>query len=84
MERGREKREDANGGGREQWSEGGEQWRERGRDGGKAQGREGNFKEGTLTSIQHTAHKTTHNAALALETLVLQIQMLNGYRYTIL
>ena len=27
----------------------------------------------TLASIQHTVHKTTHNAALAIETLVLQI-----------
>ena len=39
-------------------------------------GREGKFKGGTLrrtlASIQYTAHKTTHNAAIA--TLVLQIQ----------
>ena len=41
-------------------------------------GREGNFKGGalrrTLASIQYTAHKTTHNAALDIATLVLQIQ----------
>ena len=38
-------------------------------------GREGNFKGGTLEDAgQYTVHKTTHNAALALETLVLQIK----------
>ena len=40
--------------------------------------REGNFKGGTLgrtlVSIQYTAHEPTHNAALALETWVLQIK----------
>ena len=50
---------------------------------GEERGREGNFKGGTLrrtlASIQYTAHKTTHNAALALDTLVLQLKMLNGY-----
>ena len=41
----------------------------------------GNIKGGTLRftlSIQYTAHKTTLNAALALETLVLKIK--NGER----
>ena len=46
--------------------------------GGREIGRDGNFKGctlwRTLTSIQYTAHKTTHNAALAITTLVLQIQ----------
>ena len=45
--------------------------------GKKGVGREGNFKEGTirrtLASIQYTALKTTHNVALAISTLVLQI-----------
>ena len=63
--------EEANGGGREQQREGG-------REGGREQGREGNSKGGTmsrtLASIQHTAHKITHNAALAFETLILQIK----------
>ena len=39
---------------------------------------EGNFKGGTLrrtlANIQNTMHKTTHNAALALETLVLPMK----------
>ena len=41
----------------------------------------GNIKGGILRrtlSIQYTAHKTTHNAALALETLVFKIK--NGER----
>ena len=46
-------------GGSEEWSKGG-----------------GNFKEGTLprttARMQCKMHKTTHNAALALETLLLQ------------
>ena len=41
-------------------------------------GREGNFKGGTLrrtlVCIQYTPHKTTHNAALAIATLILQIK----------
>ena len=45
-------------------------------------GREGKFKGATLRRtlasgsrpIQYTAHKTTHNATLAIATLVLQIQ----------
>ena len=41
-------------------------------------GREGNFKGCTLmrilANIQYTVHKTTHNAALVLETLVLQMK----------
>ena len=47
--------------------------------GGKEIGREGNFNGGTLRRtlasrpIQYTAHKTTHNAALAIASLVLQI-----------
>ena len=57
----------------------GEEWRERGRsDGGRGQGREGNLKgctlRRTLASIHYAAHKTTHNMALALETLLLQIE----------
>ena len=55
-------------------SEGDEQRRE--------QGRAGNVKGCALRrtlSIQYTANRTTHNAALALETLVLKI--VNGYNY---
>ena len=44
--------------------------------GGIVIGREGNFKGGTLrrtrASMQYTVHKTTHNTAPALESLVLQ------------
>ena len=45
--------------------------------GGREIGQEGNFKGGTLrrtlaTIIQHTVHKTTHNATIA--ALFLQIQ----------
>ena len=72
---GSEGRKEASGGGREQRSEREEQVRSVGR---REIGREGNFKGGTmrrtLTSIQYTAHKTTHNTALAIATLVLQIQ----------
>ena len=71
--------EEASGGGREQRSEGEEQLRSVG---GIETGKEGNFKRGTprrkLASIQYTAHKITHNAALAIATLELQIQV-NGY-----
>ena len=53
-------------------------WEKRGRKGDREIGREGNFKRGTLrgtlASIQYTAHKTTHNAALVIATLVLRIQ----------
>ena len=75
-------------GGSEEEREGDEQGRsEGGREGAREQGREGNFKGGTpmstLASIQYTAHKTTHNAALALETLVLQMKT-NVERYNIL
>ena len=74
-------------GARQGWSEeekGGRMWTEEGgSEEEREQGREGNVMGGTLmrtlASIQYTAHKTTHNAALALETLVLQLQMLNGY-----
>ena len=73
------------GGGREGATEGARE--EQGMEGGrKGQGRKGNFKEGTLgrtlASIQHTGHKTTHNLALALETLVLQTK--NGERVIII
>ena len=55
--------------------------RERAEDGlseeGREQEREGNFKGGilrrALTSIQYI-HNPSHNAALALETLVLQMK----------
>ena len=44
--------------------------------GGSETGRDGNFKGGTLmralASIQYIEHKTTHNAVLAIATLVLQ------------
>ena len=72
-------------GAREREEGGSERRREGARKGGSKEGysREGNFKEGTLrrtlASIQYTAHKTTHNAALALETLLFQIKTLNGY-----
>ena len=46
--------------------------------GGREMGTEGNFKGGTLrrtlASIQCTTLKPTHDAALAIATLVLQIQ----------
>ena len=46
--------------------------------GGREIGREGNFKGctlmRTLANIQYALHITTHNAALALETLVLQMK----------
>ena len=52
--------------------------RERGRERAAERGREGNFKGGTLgrtlPSIRHTAHKTTLNAVLASDTLVLDIK----------
>ena len=45
--------------------------------GGRDIEREGNFKGctlmRTLTNVQNTLHKATHNAALALETLVLEM-----------
>ena len=48
-----------------------------GTEGGGGQGRAGNFKGGilrrTLASIQYI-HKPSQNAALALETLVLQMK----------
>ena len=50
---------------------------DRGSEKGSKGGREtikGGTLRRTLASIQYTAHKTTHNAALALETLVLQIK----------
>ena len=64
------------GGGRKQRSKEEEQGRSVG---GTEMGREGNGKGGTLrrtlasTGIQYTAHKTTHNATLAIATLVLQL-----------
>ena len=73
--KGKRGREEASGGGREQQSEGEEQGRSVA---GREIGREGNFKGGTprrtLANIQDTVHKTTHNAALVLETLVLQMK----------
>ena len=46
--------------------------------GGREIGREGNFKGctlmRTLANIQYTLHKTMHKAALALETLVLEMK----------
>ena len=33
----------------------------------------------TLTNIQYTLHKTTHNAALALDTLVLEMKNSEQY-----
>ena len=67
--------EEASGSGREQRSEGEEQGRSMG---GRDIGREENFKGctlmRTLARIEYTAHKTTHNTALAIATLVLQIQ----------
>ena len=57
----------------------------RGREEGTEQVAEGNFKGGTLrrtlVSIQYTAHKTTNNAALAPETLVLQIKKNSEWVY---
>ena len=41
------------------------------REGGKLQGR---YPKEDTCQYQYTAHKTTHNAALAIATLVLQIQ----------
>ena len=65
-------------------SERGEEGNERRREGagrsvgGREIGREGNFKGctlmRTLANIQYTLHKTTHSAALALETLVLKMK----------
>ena len=54
------------------------------RRGGEGSGGEGaNFTAGILmrelASIQHI-HKPSHNAALALETLVLQIKKVNRYK----
>ena len=50
---------------------------ERGRERAREQRREGNFKGGilrrALASIQYI-HKPSHNTALALETLVLQMK----------
>ena len=70
-ERGKEGKE-ASGGERVQRSEGevqGGAWEE---------GKEGNFRGCTMirtpANIQHALHKTTHNAALALDTLVLQVK----------
>ena len=50
---------------------------------------EGNFKGGTLrrrlASILYTAHKTTHNAALAIATLVYyKYKIVNGYINSVL
>ena len=46
--------------------------------GGREIGTEGNFHGctlmRTLANIQYTLHKTTHNAALAVETLVLEMK----------
>ena len=67
-ERGKEGKEEASEGGRERGA--------RNRSGGGREiGREGNFKGCTLmrtmVTIQYTLPTTTHNVALALETLVL-------------
>ena len=77
-EREEEWREEASGGEREQRREVEEQlWEDRrrkgDREGGKLQGR---YPGGhwSIYNIQITVHKTTHNAALALETLVLKIK----------
>ena len=73
-DRGEEGREEASGGEREQRRKVEEQLRE---DlGGREIGREGNFKGGTLedTGQYATVHKTIHNTALALDTLVSQIK----------
>ena len=77
---------------REQQSEGDERGREGGREGRREggreeRGREGGAREGGKCqgrypeedNGQYTVHKTTHNTALALETLVFQLKMLNGY-----
>ena len=45
---------------------------EKGRQGGRETSREVSWR--TLANIQYTVHKTTHNAALALETLVFKIK----------
>ena len=63
------------------WREGKMEGRKRAEEGlsqeGREQGREGNFKGGilrrALASIQYI-HKPSHNAGLALETLVLQMK----------
>ena len=65
MVRGKDGREEASGG------------IERGREGAREQGKEGNIKGSilrwALASIQYI-HKPSHNAALAHETLVLQMK----------
>ena len=39
----------------------------------------------TLASMQHIAHKTTHNAALVIATLVLyKYKIVNGYINSVL
>ena len=48
-------------------------------EGGKLQGR---YPE--EDPDQYTANKTTHNAPLTFETLVLQIKMVNGYINSVL
>ena len=49
--------------------------------GGKDIEREGNFKictlMRTLTNIQYTLHKTTHNATLDLDTLLLEMKIVS-------
>ena len=72
-------RNDGKRGGRKRAEEGLSEGEEQGRSmGGREIGMEGNFKESTLmrtlACIQYTAHKTTHNAALAIASLLLQIQ----------
>ena len=62
-------RERGEGGRREQRSEGEEQRSVGGREGGKLQGRYPEEDNG-----QYTAHKTMHNTAFAIVTLILQIQ----------
>ena len=46
--------------------------------GGREIEREGNFKGctpmRTLTNIQYTLHKSTHNAAFVIETLILEMK----------
>ena len=67
-------REDASGGRSEQRSEGEEKGRSvGGREGGKLQGRYPEEDTGQYTVYsRERAHKTTHNAALAIATLVLR------------
>ena len=73
-------REEASGGGSEEEME----LRGEGDGQGREHGMAGNIKGGILRrtlSILYTAHKTTHNPALAFETLI--YKMVNGYINTV-